>query len=59
MYFLLDPPEIELVFEVKRLPSRVRRDMLGLAKEHRADLLKSGARRSTMAESSDGQVVRV
>jgi len=40
VYFLLDPPEIEMVFEVKRLPTRVRRDLLGLAKEHRAHLLK-------------------
>lgn len=40
VYFLLEPPQMEVVLEVKRLPSRIRRGLLGLAKEHRAELLK-------------------
>ena len=40
VYFLLEPPEIEVVLEVKRLPGRIRRGLLSLAKQHRAELLK-------------------
>jgi len=31
---------MEVVLEVKRLPGRIRRGLLGLAREHRAELLK-------------------
>ena len=40
VYFLLEPPQMEVVLEVKRLPSRIRRGLLSLAREHRAELLK-------------------
>lgn len=40
VYFLLEPPQMEVVLDVKRVPSRIRRALLRLAKEHRADLLK-------------------
>lgn len=40
VYFLLEPPQVEVVLELKRVPGRIRRALLGLAKEHRAELLQ-------------------
>jgi hypothetical protein len=40
VYFLLEPPQVEVVLELKKLPGRIRRALLGLAKEYRAELLE-------------------
>lgn len=40
VYFLLEPPQVEVVLELKRMSGRIRRALLRLAKEHRAELLE-------------------
>lgn len=39
VYFLLDPPEMEVVLSIKHIPGRIRRRLLSLAEEHRSELL--------------------
>lgn len=39
VYFLLDPPETEVVLSIKRIPNRIRRRLLSLAEKHRSELL--------------------
>lgn len=40
VFFLPDPPQLELVFSVKRMPGRMRRDLLQMAEQHRISLLE-------------------
>lgn len=40
VFFLLEPPQMELVFAIKRVPGGIRRRLLTLAKEHRESLLR-------------------
>ena len=40
VYFLLEPPQIEVVLSIKRVPGRIRRRLLSLAKKHRVRLLR-------------------
>lgn len=39
VFFLLDSPEMDVVFSVKHVPGRIRRHLLSLAEEHRSELL--------------------
>lgn len=39
VYFLLDPPELEQIFSVKRVPGAIRRRLLQAAATHRDQLL--------------------
>ena len=45
VYFLLEPPQVEVVLELKRLPGRMRRALLSMAKEYRAELLEEWSKK--------------
>lgn len=40
VFFLLEPPQLEVVFRIRHIPGRVRRELLQLVSEHRAALFE-------------------
>ncbi len=59
VYFLLEPPQMEVVLDVKRVPSQFEELCYVWRRNTERTFSKSGARKSTAVERSDGQVVRV
>ncbi len=54
VYFLLEPPQVEVVLEVNRLPGRFGELCLVWRKSTGLSFSKSGARKFTTVEKSDG-----